>query len=221
MKAAERPFVVAVDTREPHESAGDHPDSVFRPRIFGAVKRGQPYADRERIAVPVVRAKLDCGDYSLPGLENVVALERKSGPDLLATLFGSGPVDSLGDARHNLDRFRAELERAYAARYQLFAIVAECSQSWLFTEAKQRFERYGKSFDPFAALAMLRSFAVDLACPTIWCGSKAMAELEVGLTLARVWSQATGGEKARDARRRGYMMIPWLGALEQTETKEE
>ena len=159
-----------------------------------------------------MRRKLDVGDYSLPGLENVVALERKSGPDLLATLFGEAGVDALGEARHNLDRFRAELERAYAQRFQLFAIVCEASVSWLFAEEARRLERYGKSFDPFAALALLDSFAVDLGCPTIWAGSKGMAELRVGSTLARVWSQATGGEKARDAAKRGYAM-PWLGAL--------
>jgi hypothetical protein len=162
--------------------------------------------------VPTVRAKLDVGDYSLPGLEGMVALERKSGPDLLNTLFGENE-DGLGEARHNIDRFRAELERAYAARYQLFAIVVEASTGWLFTEAQRRFDAYGKSFDPFAVLGILRGFAVDLGAPTIWCGSRGLAELEVGQTLARVWSQATGGTKARDAAKRGYAP-PWLGVLE-------
>src|SRR5262249_35824615 len=95
----------------------------------------------------------------------------------------------------------------------LFAIVVETSTGWLFTEARRRYERWGKSFDPFAVLALLRSFAVDLAVPTIWAGSRGLAELEVGLTLARVWSQATGGKKARDAVKRRYSM-PWLGALD-------
>lgn len=209
----ERPIVVVQDTREPHEDAHDHPDSIFRPCVFApGIPRDMPWQERPRVVVPIERHKLDVGDYSLPGLEGVVALERKSGPDLLATLFGDAGMNSVGDARRNLHRFRAELERAYAGHYQLFAIVCEASTLWLFAEARRRFERYGKSFDPFAALGILRSFAVDLACPTIWCGSKGLAELEVGSTLARVWSQATGGEKARDAVRRGYSP-PWLGAI--------
>ena len=211
--APERPLVIAKDTREPDVEANDHPDSVFRPSVFASgIQRGTPYADRPRVEVPCVRTTLSVGDYSLPGLESVVALERKSGLDLLATLFGESDNDSVGEARHNIDRFRAELERAYAGHYQLFAIVCEASQSWLFTEAKRRHERFGKSFDPFAALGLLRSFAVDLACSTIWCGSKGLAELEVGSTLARVWSQATGGEKSRGARKRGYP-VPWIDAL--------
>lgn len=213
MKTPDRPLVIVKDSREPDEEANDHPSSVFRPAIFASgIAKGTPYEDRPRLAVPVVRQGLSVGDYSLPGLETTVALERKSGPDLLSTLFGDAGLDSVGEAKHNLDRFRAELERAYVGHYQLFAIVTECSQGWLFTEAKRRQERYGKSFDPFAALGLLRSFAVDLACPTIWCGSKAMAELEVGETLKRVWSQATDGGKAMDARKRGYA-IPWLGAV--------
>lgn len=216
----ERPLFLVKDTREPDPEANDHPDAVFRPCTFApSIPRGTPYADRPRLEVPYLRAKLDVGDYSLPGLETVVALERKSGPDLLATLFGEAGTSALGEAKHNVDRFRAELERAYQARYQLFAIVCEASEGWLFAEAGRREQRYGRSFDPFAALALLRSFAVDLGVPTIWTGSKGLAELEVGSTLARVWSQATGGEKARDAKKRRYP-IPWLDALAGAATPE-
>lgn len=207
----ERPLIIAQDMREPHADAGDHPDAVFRPCIFPPnIPRDTPIADRTRVLCAIVRQKLDVGDYSLPGLTHAIALERKSGPDLLATLFGGEGVTALGEARKNQDRFRAELARARG--YALFAIVCEASEGWLFTEARRRFERYGKSFDPFQALALLRSFAVDLGVPTIWTGTKGLAELEVGSTLARVWSQATGGEKARDARTRG-MTMPWLDVL--------
>jgi len=253
----ERPLVITVDTREPAVESGDHPDSVFRPRILApGCPRGTPSAIRPRVEVPVVRAKLDVGDYSLPGLEHVVALERKSLRDLLGTLFGEAGVDSLGEARHNIDRFRVELERAYAARLQLFAIVVEGDPHGIRREARQRVERYGKSFDPDAVFSLLESFAVDLACPTLWCSpvlsepepvwmcpyvpgeppdvtklvrgwsmprilmtSKEVAELRVGWILARVLSQATGGEKSRDAAKRGYAM-PWLGALAEVATQE-
>lgn len=207
----ERPCVVAVDTREPAIEAGDHPDAVFRPCVFErGIPRDMPFVDRPRVVLPVERVTLGTGDYSLPGLEHVVALERKSGPDLLGTLFGE-TTSSVGEVHPNLDRFRAELERAQGLA--LFAIVCEASEGWLFSEARRRFETYGKSFDPFAVLAILRGFAVDLGTPTIWTGSKGLAELEVGSTLARVWSQATGGKDARKARERGYAP-PWLGVLE-------
>lgn len=207
----ERPCVVAVDTREPAVEAGDHPDAVFRPCVFApGIPRDMPYADRPRVVLPVERVTLATGDYSLPGMEHVVAIERKSGPDLLHTLFGEWQ-DSVGEMRPNLERFRAELERA--RELALFAIICEASEGWLFSEARRRFDTYGKSFDPFAVLALLRGFAVDLGVPTIWTGSKGLAELEVGSTLARVWSQATGGKDARKARERGYAP-PWLGMLE-------
>lgn len=200
---------IVIDTREPHEDANDHPGVIFRPRIFGRCAKDTPYADRPRLILPTARAKLDVGDYSLPGLEKVVALERKSGPDLLSTLFGEGETAS-GERAPNLERFRAEIERAYHGHYALFAIVCEASPAWMFAEAKRRHETYGKAFDPFSALAILRGFAVDLACPTIWAGSKGLAEIEVGSTLARVWEQAAGGKAAKKARKRGYDAIPWL-----------
>lgn len=207
----ERPLIVAQDTREPHIDAGDHPDAIFRPCVFPpGIPKDTPWADRPRASCAIMREKLDVGDYSLPGLTHAVALERKSGADLLATLFGGEGTNALGEARHNQDRFRAELERA--KDYALFAIICEASEGWLFTEARRRFERYGKSFDPFQTLALLRSFAVDLGVPTLWCGTKGLAELEVGSTLARVWSQATGGEASRKAKARGLSM-PWLDVL--------
>lgn len=203
--------VIIRDTREPDEIAGDHPDAVFRPFVWGRCPRDMPYDQRPRVVLPHVRTHLDVGDYSLPGLETRVSLERKSLPDLLSTLFGAG-VDSVGERAASLDRFRAEIERAYHGHYDLFAIVAETDPSGLYREAKRRWEWYGKSFDPEAVRAILRGFAVDLACPTIWCGSKGAAEQEVGATLARIWEQASGGAAARKAVARGYA-IPWLGAL--------
>jgi len=203
---------IVKDTREPDEAAGDIPAAVFRPFVWGPHKRDTPYVDRPRIVLPHARVKLDVGDYSLPGLEARVAIERKSGPDLLSTLFGES-MDSCGERAPNLERFRAELERAYNAHYELFAIVCEASPEWLWREARRRFELYGKGFDPCAVRGILRSFAVDLACPTIWAGSKGAAEEEVGATLARIWEQATGGAAGKKAVKRGYA-IPWLGALD-------
>lgn len=220
----ERPLVISQDTREPHADANDHPSAIFRPKTFAlAIPRGTPYAEWPRLEVPTVREHLPEGDYSLPGFAGRVAIERKSGPDLLNTLFG-GTEDSVGEARANQDRFRAELERVHAGSYAFFEIVVEESPEWLYYEAGRRFQKYGKAFEPARVLAILRSYKTDLGIPTTWSGGswsvergvwvsgKEDAELEVGQTLARIWSQATGGEKARDARKRGYP-IPWLDAV--------
>ena len=202
--------IVVIDSREPHADAGDPPDTCFVPRVHGPHKRDDPWADRARLPLDTVRKKLDVGDYSLERLEAYVAIERKSLQDLLSTLFGSPGVNALGEANHNLDRFRAELERARG--YWFFAIVVEGSVNDLFRTARERHERFGKSFDPFAVRALERSFLVDLGIPTIWSGSKGLAELDVGHTLARIWSEATRGDSYRKCVARKYNP-PWLGAL--------
>ena len=198
------------DTREPAEEANDHPDSVFRPFVFATRKRDEPYADRKKIVLPCSRAKLDCGDYSIRGLETKVAIERKSGPDLLGTLFGETQTAE-GERASNLDRFRRELERARG--YWLFGIVVETSIAWLYAEQRARIERYGKAFDATSAQSILLSFGVDLACPVWWAGSKSSAEWMVGVTLSRIWDQASGGKAAKKAEARGYR-LPWAGSLE-------
>lgn len=59
----------------------------------------------------VIRKKLNAGDYSIEGYEDKIAIERKSGADLLATL-------SKGH-----ERFKREIERGLKLDY--FAIVIE------------------------------------------------------------------------------------------------
>lgn len=59
-------------------------------------------------------ATLPAGDYSLPGFEDRVSIERKSLEDLISCLMGS-----------NRDRFERELSRAQ--HYDLFCVVVEAS----------------------------------------------------------------------------------------------
>jgi len=61
----------------------------------------------------VIVKKLNAGDYSIEGYEHIIAIERKSAPDLFGTL-GKG---------HK--RFQKELMRA--ANYDYFVILVECS----------------------------------------------------------------------------------------------
>jgi len=227
----ERQLVVCRDTREPYEHPRADPrdpcadcgapgyrpcEPVLRPWVFApGISRSVPYADRPRVYLPTVRGKIDEGDYAPAGMEAHVSIEFKRGPDLIATLFGEREGgDSLGERAPNLERFRAELERAQKTRAH-FGIVVGASEGWVFSEAKRRVERYGKSYDPFNVFDLLRGFRTDLGVWTVFAGSLEMAELEIGATLTRVWSQATNGAKAKGARKRGYTTaeIPWLGAV--------
>jgi len=231
MPAPERPLTITRDTREPYEHTRADPrdpcatcgapahrpcEPVLRPWVFApGISRTVPYADRPRVYLPTVRGKIDEGDYAPAGMEAHVSIEFKRGPDLIATLFGEREGgDSLGERAPNLERFRAELERAQKTRAH-FGIVVGASEGWVFSEAKRRVERYGKSYDPFNVFDLLRGFRTDLGVWTVFAGSLEMAELEIGATLTRVWSQATNGAKAKGARKRGYTTaeIPWLGAV--------
>jgi len=60
------------------------------------------------------------GDYSVAGLEHLIAIERKSLPDLLGSLT------------HGRERFEAELKRARSLHK--FFVVVECSLKDLLVE---------------------------------------------------------------------------------------
>lgn len=103
-------FRVLIDTREPHLDAGDREEALFTPRVYRPAAKGHPGV---YVPVELQRVTLATGDYSLPGLENVVAIERKALQDLIGTLLG-GRRDSVGEHAANADRFRDELTRMRA-----------------------------------------------------------------------------------------------------------
>ncbi len=63
--------------------------------------------------LPSERATLDAGDYSVKGLEHLIAVERKSLDDLLACV---------GRGR---DRFRRELQRLRSYRFRCLVVEAD------------------------------------------------------------------------------------------------
>jgi hypothetical protein len=103
-------FVILADTREPALDSGDREEALFVPRVYRAATKGRP---GEYVPAPMQRVTLATGDYSLPGLEQWVAIERKSCQDLIGTLLG-GRRDSVGEHVSNSERFRRELERMRA-----------------------------------------------------------------------------------------------------------
>jgi ERCC4-type nuclease len=107
-------------------------------------------AETEHVALPA-------GDYSLPGFEDLVAIERKELNDLIACLKGA-----------NRDRFKRELARAQ--HYDLFCVVVE---STLEDVSKGR---YRSEMKPHAALQSIFAFTVRYGVSFVWAGNRAGAE---------------------------------------------
>ena len=126
---------VIVDTRE------QAPFTFNGPRYSG-------------VAVEV--GTLALGDYSLAGLEDRVAVERKSLPDLVACL---------GRER---DRFERELARA--AALDSFAVVVEASWQDLATG------NYRSQMNAHAACQSVLAFTSRYGTPFLFAGSRIAAE---------------------------------------------
>ena len=111
----------------------------------------------EKYAGTVTEAgALDTGDYSLAGLTDRVAVERKSLPDLVACL---------GRER---ERFERELQRA--AALDAFAVVVEASWSDLAGG------QYRSQLNPHSACQSVLAFSARYRVPFLFCGSRAGAE---------------------------------------------
>lgn len=100
---------------------------------------------------------LTTGDYSLAGLEDRCAVERKSLDDLLGCLTGEGR-----------ERFERELARARGL--DAFAVIVEAS----FQDMAEG--RYRSRMQPHAALQSVLAFQVRYGVPFIWAGTRAGAE---------------------------------------------
>ena len=106
--------------------------------------------------VEIIRAGLPTGDYSLPGLEGCVALERKSLDDLVGCL--------------TTGRERFERELARAAGLDVFAVIVEASMEDMARG------RYRSKMKPHAALQSVLAFQVRYRAPFLWAGSREGAE---------------------------------------------
>lgn len=105
--------------------------------------------------VEVERGALATGDYSLLGLTDKIAIERKSLDDLLGCLTVSR------------DRFERELARAKGL--ERFAVVVE--GSW----ADMAAGRYRSRMDPNAACASVCAFTCRYGVPFHFCGTRELA----------------------------------------------
>ena len=113
----------------------------------------------ERYDVQIQQGTLAVGDYSLRGLEDKVAVERKSLPDL---------VQCLGRER---ERFERELLRG--AALDAFAVVVEGSWSDLANG------NFRSQLNPHAACQSTLAFMARYRLPFLFAGSRPAAEYSV------------------------------------------
>ena len=110
----------------------------------------------ERYEAQVQPGTLSVGDYSLVGLEDKVAVERKSLPDLVACL---------GRER---ERFERELMRGAA----LDAFCVVCEGSWLELARGE----YRSQLKPHAACQSVLAFTARYRVPFLFAGGRTAAE---------------------------------------------
>jgi ERCC4-type nuclease len=122
---------IIIDTRE------QEPYS-FDPRLAGAVRRALP-----------------AGDYSVVGLEQRVAVERKSLDDFVSTVI------------HARRRFRDELRKL--ANYRAACVVVEGGV------ADVLLQRYRGEAHPNAVIGNALSILFDYNVPVLFCGNRQAA----------------------------------------------
>jgi ERCC4-type nuclease len=97
---------------------------------------------------PAIKGTLDTGDYSIAGLEHLVAIERKTLPDLIGCLCSGR------------ERFKRELHRGKSLDY--FAIVIECSLSDIVSGG------YRSRMTPKSAIQSLLAFSIRYRLPVFF-----------------------------------------------------
>jgi DNA excision repair protein ERCC-4 len=126
-------------------------------RVIIDSREQSPFAfQNEKYGVEKVVGTLTIGDYSLAGLEDNIAVERKSLPDL---------VLCLGRER---DRFERELQRGAA----LDAFCVVCESSWLDLAQGN----YRSQLKPHSACQSVAAFMARYRVPFLFAGSRAAAE---------------------------------------------
>jgi len=99
--------------------------------------------------LPAIRAGLLTGDYSIRGLENLFAIERKSIPDLVSCCCAS-----------NRERFENELHRLRGYRFKRLLIVGTVKE---ITEGA-----YRSQIKPSCVLGSLAAWEVRYDVPVEW-----------------------------------------------------
>ena len=107
--------------------------------------------------VELLKGTLPTGDYSLPGFEDRIAIERKPIDDLVSC-FAQG-------------RERFEKEMARARHYEHFYVVIEASLPPIMAG------RYRSKISVNAVLASITAFSIRYGIPFLFCGDRPGGEL--------------------------------------------
>ncbi len=143
-----------------------------RPRIIIDTREQAPLRFSDAVEVEV--ATLPTGDYSIAGATELVAIERKSLPDLVACC---GP-----ERERFLDCCRRLRD------YRLRAVVVEAALDDVLAHV------YRSRMNPKSVVGTTIAIHVDYGVPTIWAGDAHNAAKMVERMLARVWrKQQEGG----------------------------
>ena len=144
-------------------------------RIVGDSREPCPFLFAKYEA-EVERAGLPTADYSLPGFEDRVGIERKELGDLVNCLMGA-----------NRERFERELRRLSA--YDLKAVVIEASMRDVADGL------YRSEMKPHAVLQSVLTFQVRYGVPFLFCGDRAGAEYTTFWLLAKYAREIEGRMK--------------------------
>lgn len=101
---------------------------------------------------PAIRGTLATGDYSLSGAEHLIAIERKTLPDLISCLC------------NGRQRFERELHRGKTLDY--FAIIIEATLTDIISGS------YRSKMTPKAAIQSLLAFSVRYRLPIFFAESR-------------------------------------------------
>ena len=105
-----------------------------------------------------VRKKLDAGDYSVEGLEQQVAVERKSLADFVHTVI------------HAMPRFTVELQKLAAMPAACIVVEADLDHV-----LRGRAAETLRSVAPAAVLGAALRITLRYHVPVFWCGSRQAA----------------------------------------------
>jgi DNA excision repair protein ERCC-4 len=133
-------------------------------RSLGSLADAEPIViidTREQEPLPFSRLKaqtgtLTTGDYSLVGLENLFAVERKSISDLVGCCIGQ-----------NRERLERELHRLRGFRFKRLLIVG--------TETQILAGQYHSNIKPQAITGTLHAFEVRYDVPVVFCETPEIA----------------------------------------------
>ena len=142
---------------------------IAEPVIAVDTREQKPYGFRQ-----AQRKTLKTGDYSIVGLEDRIAIERKSAPDLLG---------SLGKGRA---RFRRELERL--AQLEYGAIVVESTLKQLLQPQPS------SRMNPKAAVNSILAWSVKYRIPVFFADDRATGHALTRQLLHKYWNYHHQGE---------------------------